>query len=58
MRKSITFQSIILLAAFVIVFCYSANGQIAKDYWINQKKAYAAKSAIECQSSLAFCNTR
>ena len=45
------FLGIILLISFLPAF-----GQIYESYHENQKKAFAAGSAKECQSSLKFCN--
>ena len=35
---------------------FKVSGQIDKNYMANWKKAYAAKSIKESQTSLKFCN--
>ena len=45
------FLGIILLTSF-----YPAIGQIDGNYRENHKKAFAASTITECQSSLKFCN--
>ncbi len=49
-------QSIILLAGLMMIFSIPASGQVDGNYRKNLKKAYAASSVEECQSSLTFCN--
>ena len=46
-----------IIAVFLILYISAvpAFGQVDENYWENQKKAFAAGSAAECQSSLKFC---
>ena len=45
-----------LLGIILLISCWPAFGQIYENYHENQKKAFAASSTIEYQSSLKFCN--
>ncbi len=57
MNKKLKLQ-LVILAGIMLIACLPAFGQIDGDldFYKNQKKAFAAKSADECQKSLSFCN--
>jgi hypothetical protein len=55
MEKSIRMPGIILILGTMLIFHLPAIGQIDGNYNENRKKAFAAGSAAEYQSSLKFC---
>lgn len=55
MKKKLGLQ-LVILAGIMLISYLPVIGQIDRDYYKNQKKAFAAKSADECQTSLKFCN--
>ncbi len=56
MKKNFKLQSFILITGIVLISYLPANGQIDSNYFENVKKAFAASTVSEYQTSLKFCN--